>query len=152
MKDNIGQSQILYGILFVFGRIYQIIMENSDTITAPDQIQTNNTQTTPLQFYNENASVVYTDDHGQQFDTFVIFGTDRATGLTHINHENLQVPPGNLALHPKSISKYHLPIDDAFSFEMLKKLKEKHANPVKPLMKETVKNDVPMILTWAKAS
>jgi hypothetical protein len=76
--------------------------------------------------YNANASVIYTDCHGNQIDTFVIFDTDSATGLTHINHENLKVTVDKLVLHAKSVSQYHLPINDAFSFEILKKLRDKY--------------------------
>jgi len=76
--------------------------------------------------YNANASVIYTDCQGNQIDTFVIFDTDIATGLTHINHENLKVSADKLALHAKTVSQYHLPIQDAFSFEILKKLRDKY--------------------------
>jgi hypothetical protein len=80
-----------------------------------------------MTLYNANASVVYTDCQGNKIDTFVIFDTDEATGLTHINHENLKVPANKLFLHAKSVSVYHLPINDAFSFEMIKKLRDKYA-------------------------
>ena len=43
-----------------------------------------------MEFYKANASVIFTDAAGRQIDTFVIFDTDRQTGLTHINHENLK--------------------------------------------------------------
>jgi len=76
--------------------------------------------------FKENASVIFTDSEGRQIDTFVIFDTDKVTGLTHINHENLRVPADNLALHSKTVGGHHMPLADAFSFELLRKLKEKH--------------------------
>ncbi len=79
-----------------------------------------------MQHYTANASVVFTDAEGNHIDTFVIFDTDAGTGLTHINHENLRVPADRLRLHAKTASRFHLPLEDAFSFEMLKKLREKY--------------------------
>lgn len=79
-----------------------------------------------MQYYNQNASVVYTDREGRQIDTFVIFDTDQATGLTHINYKNLKVAADSLVLHPKTVCQYHLPISDAFSFEMIRKLRSKY--------------------------
>ena len=76
--------------------------------------------------FKENASVIFTDSEGRQIDTFVIFDTDKVTGLTHINHENLRVPAANLVLHSKTVGDYHMPLTDAFSFETLRKLKEKY--------------------------
>jgi hypothetical protein len=76
--------------------------------------------------YLANASVIYTDAEGQRIDTFVIFDTDPFTGLTHINYENLKVVPEQLELHPKTVGNFHLPLDDAFSFEILKKLRDKY--------------------------
>lgn len=77
-------------------------------------------------FY-ENATVVYTAPDGREIDTFVVFATNEQTGLTHINHENLQVTADTLMLHDKTICQYHMPLNDAFSFEMLSKLKAKYA-------------------------
>ena len=77
--------------------------------------------------FKENASVIFTDSEGRQIDTFVIFDTDEVTGLTHINHLNLRVPAVSLALHAKTVGDYHMPLADAFSFEMLSKLKEKYS-------------------------
>jgi hypothetical protein len=77
-------------------------------------------------YFNENASVVYTDDRGRKTDTFVVFATDSVTGLTHINHENLRVPADRLTLHAKTVGNYHMPLNDSFSFELLSKLKEKY--------------------------
>ena len=89
--------------------------------------------------FNENDSVIYTDADGRLIDTFVIFDTDTVTGLTHINHENRKVPADKLTMHPSTVPKYHLPIKDAFSFEILRKLKEKYAEmepqQVKPMHK-----------------
>ncbi|RYY37018.1 MAG: hypothetical protein EOP46_04250 [Sphingobacteriaceae bacterium] len=79
-----------------------------------------------MKHFNENASVIYTDASGNNIDTFVVFETDSVTGLTHINHENLRVPAEQLTLHAKTICQYHVPLSDTFSFEMLKKLKEKY--------------------------
>jgi hypothetical protein len=79
-----------------------------------------------MKHFNENASVIFTDRDGRQIDTFVVFGTDPVTGLTHINYENLRVPASQLRLHPKTIGDHHLPLEDAFSFELLRKLKEKY--------------------------
>ena len=76
--------------------------------------------------FKANASVVYTDRDGRQIDTFVIFDTDEVTGLTHINHENLLVPSNSLVRHAKTVGDYHMPLSDAFSFEMLNKLKAKY--------------------------
>lgn len=92
-----------------------------------------------MHHYNANASVIYTDAAGQKFDTFVIFDTDSQTGLTHINHENLKVATTSLELHPKTVCAYHLPLDDAFSFEMLKKLRDKY-NAVDSAPKTQVAN------------
>ena len=88
--------------------------------------------------YNENDSVIYTDAEGQMIDTFVIFETDRITGLTHINHQNLKVPVSALQLHPSTIGKYHLPMRDAFSFEIFKLLKEKYSVE-KPVVERKLK-------------
>jgi hypothetical protein len=105
-----------------------------------------------MQHYHQNASVVYTDKEGRKIDTFVIFDTDPTTGLTHINHENLMVPADKLMLHAKSVSKYHLPIEDAFSFEMIKKLRNKYAEiDSRPRAKEVVA-EVPKLTVLAKAS
>jgi hypothetical protein len=76
--------------------------------------------------FKANASVIFTDGDGRKIDTFVIFDTELSTGLTHINHENLKVPGEQLMLHPKTACADHLPIDDAFSFEMIRKLREKY--------------------------
>ena len=105
-----------------------------------------------MQYYHQNASVVYTDNEGRQIDTFVIFDTDRETGLTHINHENLQVPADSLTLHAKTVCQYHLPIDDAFSFEMLKKLRAKYAEIDNRPRRKEVMSEVPTMALLAKAS
>jgi hypothetical protein len=105
-----------------------------------------------MQNYHQNASVIYTDREGRQIDTFVIFDTDSNTGLTHINHENLLVPADSLRLHEKTVCKYHLPIQDAFSFEMLKKLRSKYADiDSRPRTKEVI-TEVPKLTVLAKAS
>lgn len=105
-----------------------------------------------MQYYHQNASVVYTDSEGRQIDTFVIFDTDRKSGLTHINHENLSVPADKLRMHPKTACQYHLPIEDAFSFEMLKKLRNKYqALDNRPRAKD-ITPEVPKLTVLAKAS
>ncbi|MGF7042659.1 hypothetical protein [Mucilaginibacter lappiensis] len=79
-----------------------------------------------MKHFNENASVIFTDQDGRQIDTFVVFGTDPVTGLTRINHENLRVPASQLRLHAKTMGDHHMPLEDAFSFELLRLLKEKY--------------------------
>ncbi|MEO6523921.1 MAG: hypothetical protein ABIN91_19715 [Mucilaginibacter sp.] len=78
--------------------------------------------------YKEHDSVVYTDAAGNQIDTFVIYGTDVKTGLTHINHMDLLVPLKDLQIHPKTLKGSHIPMSDTFSFEILKKLKAKYTD------------------------
>jgi hypothetical protein len=76
--------------------------------------------------YKENDLVIYTDSEGRRIDTFVIFDTDSATGLTHINHFNLKVDLSSLELHPCAVQPGVLPMNDAFSFELFSRLKEKY--------------------------
>ncbi len=80
-----------------------------------------------MQHYKENDTVIFTDSDGKRFDTFVIFDTDRETGLTHINHYNLKVPSSALRLHPRSLTGNPAPLADAHSFLLFNKLKEKYA-------------------------
>ena len=75
--------------------------------------------------YKENDMVIYTDARGNCYDTFVIFDTDRLTGLTHINHLNLSVSLDELELHPRSQNGCTIPMDDTYSFELFRQLKEK---------------------------
>jgi len=103
-----------------------------------------------MKTYKANASVVYTDARGRKIDTFVIFDTDSHTGLTHINHENLKVTADELQLHPKTVCDYHMPLNDAFSFEMLKKLRDKYA-AIDGTKKATV-NKLPQYPQLLKAS
>lgn len=105
-----------------------------------------------MEYYHQNASVVYTDKEGRQIDTFVIFDTDPQTGLTHINHENLKVTADKLTLHAKTACKYHLPIDDAFSFEMIKKLRQKYADIDSKVRRKEVPKEMTKMLVLAKAS
>jgi hypothetical protein len=102
--------------------------------------------------FNEHDSVIYTDDEGRRIDTFVIFDTDLKTGLTHINHECLKVPADKLALHPTTIEKFHLPMQDAFSFEIFKKLKEKYIEKDKHIEKPTLGIRPGELYPLAKAS
>ena len=91
-----------------------------------------------MKTFKEYESVVYIDAGGRLIDTFVVFDTDKVTGLTHINHMNLKVPSETLQLHPATIANYNLPMQDAFSFEIFRKLKEKHAK-LMPVVKSTLK-------------
>ena len=77
--------------------------------------------------FKENASVIYTTANGEKLDTFVVYDTDEVTGLTQINFENLRVPANRLVLHSKTACDFHMPLNDAFSFELLAKLKEKYS-------------------------
>ncbi len=97
-----------------------------------------------MKSYKENDMVIYTDPEGRRIDTFVIFDTDRATGLTHINHLNLTVSLDELELHPRSTNGCTLPMDDIYSFELFRKLKEKYLhideaklNPAMKVYRET---------------
>lgn len=81
-----------------------------------------------MERFSEHDSVVYTDENGNAIDTFVIYETCEETGLTHINHKDLLVPVNQLKLHPKTLQLNHMPVCDAFSFELLKKLKEKYTD------------------------
>ena len=78
-----------------------------------------------MKIYKENDTVIYTDSEGNRIDTFVIFETDPQTGLTHINHHNLTVGDEVLELHPRSTNGCTMPMNDSFSFELFKQLKEK---------------------------
>jgi len=81
-----------------------------------------------MKTYKENDSVIYTDEKGNRIDTFVIFDTDRKSGLTHINHLNLKVDGSKIELHPRSANGCSMPMNDSFSFELFKQLKEKFLN------------------------
>jgi hypothetical protein len=84
--------------------------------------------TRQMKTYNENAIVIYTDDEGNRYDTFVIFDTDTKTGLTHINHFNLKVNSDSLELHPNSLTGSPMPLADPLSFELFNKLKSKYTH------------------------
>ncbi len=107
-----------------------------------------------MKTYKENDSVIYTDEKGDRIDTFVIFDTDRCTGLTHINHLNLKVDTGKLALHPKSANGCTMPIEDSFSFELFRQLKEKYVNynRMKQTRAVTLYRDMRVVELLAKAS
>lgn len=92
-----------------------------------------------MKTFNAHESVIYTDSEGQMIDTFVIFDTDNVTGITHINHMDLKVSTDCLQLHPASIAKYNLPMQDAFSFEIFKKLKEKYEDTAFQPVKRTLR-------------
>jgi hypothetical protein len=105
-----------------------------------------------MRHYKENETVIYTDAEGNRFDTFVIFETDRLTGLTHINHLNLKVSDANLELHPRSLTN-EIPMSDVYSFQLFKQLKEKYADidSRKSSKGMVVHRDIPTI-KLAKAS
>ncbi len=94
---------------------------------ALKMVSLKHTKTTIMKHYKENDTVIYTDAEGNRFDTFVIFETDRLTGLTHINHLNLKVSDAQLELHPNSLTS-QIPMNDIYSFELFKKLKEKYTD------------------------
>jgi hypothetical protein len=100
--------------------------------------------------YKANASVIYTDSEGNKIDTFVIFDTNPKTGMTHINHQNLLVSAGQLELHAKTVGDYHMPLADAFSFEIIKKLREKYA--LADSMKKPADSKLRSLPVLAKAS
>ena len=102
--------------------------------------------------FNENETVIYTDHKGRLIDTFVVFETDITTGLTHINHKDLKVPADSLQLHPGTIEKYNLPMSDAFSFEIFKKLKEKYGAKDIPSVSRNLKHEKGPLHLLAKAS
>ena len=92
-----------------------------------------------MKTFNEHDTVIYRDAAGRSIDTFVIYDTDPLTGLTHINHENLRVRADALSVHPKTVEKHHLPMDDAFSFEIFKKLKEKYDDSANDAIRRALK-------------
>jgi hypothetical protein len=102
--------------------------------------------------FNEHDTVVYTDATGRLIDTFVIYDTDPLTGLTHINHENRKVPAAALMIHPATIEKHHLPMNDAFSFEIFKKLKEKYDGRANDAIRRALKVAPVYKEEFAKAS
>ena len=106
-----------------------------------------------MRIYRENEIVIYTDNEGNRFDTFVIFDTDRQTGLTHINHLNLKVGDETLAIHPHS-STGRIPMADSFSFELFKQLKDKFNNydQMKATRNFKVYRDLKVVDLLAKAS
>ena len=107
-----------------------------------------------MKTYKENDTVIYTDKEGNKFDTFVIFNTDRQTGLTHINHRNLKVPATCLELHPRSANRCTMPMNDSFSFELFKQLKEKFMNQdrIKYAKPIATRRDIKVVELLAKAS
>lgn len=102
--------------------------------------------------YYENQTVIYTTPQGQMIDTFVVFATDPLTGLTHINHEDLKVPGEMLELHAKTVGRYHLPMHDAFSFEIFSKLRSKYGTKATPAIERELKPEVQTLAPIAKAS
>jgi hypothetical protein len=109
--------------------------------------------TDTMKIFNEHDTVIYTDAEGRQIDTFLIYDTDPLTGLTHINHENLKVSADALKLHPDTaVEKYHLPMDDAFSFEIFKKLKGKFDNTDEHVTRRELKFEPVFNGRLAKAS
>jgi len=106
-----------------------------------------------MKTYKENDSVIYTDENGNRIDTFVIFDTDRKTGLTHINHLNLKVGIDSLDLHPRSANRCAIPMNDSLSFELFRQLKEKYVDHdrMKKIRETTIYRDV-RVVELAKAS
>ncbi|WP_374951079.1 hypothetical protein [Mucilaginibacter sp.] len=102
--------------------------------------------------FNENETVIYTDEAGRLIDTFVVFDTDLETGITHINHMDLKVNAEKLQLHPTSIEKYNLPMGDAFSFEIFKKLKEKYGSKNVPSVSRELKKETGHLHVLKRAS
>lgn len=101
--------------------------------------------------YKEHDSVVYTDAAGNNIDTFVIYGTDTTTGLTHINHMDLLVPLKDLRMHPKTMQGNHVPVSDSFSFEILKKLKAKYTDNDTDIKTKTMAQPA-MMAVYSQAS
>jgi hypothetical protein len=99
--------------------------------------------------FKEHDSVVYTDAQGKKIDTFVVYETDNKTGLTHINHMDLLVPLDQLQLHPKTLKSSHLPVSDAFSFEILKNLKAKYTDHDTELKTKIMRTPAMTILSQA---
>ncbi|MEO8886920.1 MAG: hypothetical protein ABI367_12720 [Mucilaginibacter sp.] len=110
-------------------------------------------KTLQMTHYKENDMVIYTDNEGNRFDTFVIFDTDRQTGLTHINHLNLMVENTVLELHPQSVNGCTIPMNDTYSFELFRQLKQKFITIDNARQKPTLQvyRDIPTI-KLAKAS
>lgn len=104
-----------------------------------------------MTIYKEHDSVVYTDAAGNMIDTFVIYDTDAKTGLTHINHMDLLVPLNSLKLHPKTMQSNHVPVCDAFSFEILKKLKAKYTDHDTDIKTKTMAQPA-MMAVYSQAS
>lgn len=81
-----------------------------------------------MKIYKANDIVIYTDKEGKRYDTFVIYDTDRETGLTHINHFNLKVSGTALDLHPRALTGNQMPMADPLSFALFNYLKEKYTD------------------------
>jgi hypothetical protein len=62
------------------------------------------------------------------------------------------VPSESLRLHAKTVCKFHLPIADAFSFEIIKMLKEKYPEKREATERRLAKKEVPAVIEFAKAS
>jgi hypothetical protein len=105
-----------------------------------------------MKIYKENDSVIYTDKDGKRIDTFVIFDTDIQTGLTHINHFNLKVPVSDLELHPNSANGCQMPMNDSYSFELFKQLKEKYVNYDSMKKTKVISHDLKVVELLARAS
>ncbi|MHB8206717.1 hypothetical protein [Mucilaginibacter sp.] len=102
--------------------------------------------------FKENDVVIYTDEEGKHFDTFVIFGNDIDTGLVHINHANLKVSPIFLELHPSAFSGNAMPFADPYSFMLFNKLKEKYEQKTEETIEAVTLYDEPKKTMLAKAS
>lgn len=76
--------------------------------------------------FKEYDRVVYIDDKGLRHETFVVFDTEKGTGLTHIDYANLRVTANQLELLFHSSEWNHRPIQDPLSFELFKYLKRQY--------------------------
>ncbi|MGV8878457.1 MAG: hypothetical protein ACOH2A_05450 [Sphingobacteriaceae bacterium] len=90
--------------------------------------------------YKENDRVIYIDDNGLRHETFVIFDTEKRTGLTHIDYANLRVKEDQLKLLFHSSDWNHRPIQDPLSFELFKYLKRQY------LVFEHIRNSATAVL------
>jgi hypothetical protein len=102
-----------------------------------------------MNIFYANQTVVYKDEQGNLIDTFVLFDTDPETGFTHINHQNLKVRANELTLHGKTVGRYHMPLEDAFSFEIFNKLREKHGKPQQNALYREMQVAPPVVMAQA---
>ena len=63
-----------------------------------------------MKTFKENDRLIYTDSQGTKIDIFAVFDTDKRTGMTHINHKNLEVSKDLLKPHPHPIPGAYIPV------------------------------------------